>query len=128
MITFRQIFRRGRKKYRRYNPSHNLLGCPQRKATCLKVYTTSPKKPNSAVRKVAKVRLTTGKKILVYVPGQGHSLQQYSVVLVRGGRVRDVPGMHYKLIRGPYDFSIDEKFTRVHERSKYGIVKPYNPS
>jgi small subunit ribosomal protein S12 len=102
-----------------------LLGCPQRKATCLKVYTTTPKKPNSAVRKVAKVRLTTGKKILVYVPGLGHSLQQYSVVLVRGGRVRDVPGMHYKLIRGPYDFSIEEKFLRVHGRSKYGIVKPY---
>ena len=68
--------------------------------------------------------MTTGKKILVYVPGQGHSLQQYSVVLVRGGRVRDVPGIHYKLIRGPYDFSIREKFVRMSERSKYGIVKP----
>lgn len=123
MITLRQIFRKGRPPYKRPNKTHNLNRCPQKKGVCLKVYTTSPKKPNSAVRKVAKIKLSTGKKILAYIPGQGHSLQQYSVVLIRGGRVRDVPGMHYKMVRGPYDFSMKEKFVRINERSKYGIPK-----
>jgi len=88
------------------------------------VYTTSPKKPNSSVRKITKVRLSTGKRILAAIPGQGHSLQQHSTVLVRGGRCRDIPGIHYKLVRGKYDFITSETILRSQKRSKYGLKKP----
>lgn len=110
---------RGKKKH--YNVSRSLQGRPHLKAVCLKVYTTKPKKPNSAIRKVAKVRLSTGKKTIIYIPGQGHNLQEHSVVLVRGGRVPDLPGVHYHAIRGKYDFTGKETFERAKRRSKYGI-------
>lgn len=113
--------RNPRKKKKHYNVSSTLRGRPHLRAVCLKVYTTKPKKPNSAIRKVAKVRLSTGKKTIVYLPGQGHSLQEHSVVLVRGGRVPDLPGVHYHAVRGKYDFSPKESFDRKKSRSKYGI-------
>jgi small subunit ribosomal protein S12 len=94
---------------------------PQRKGTCVKVRTTSPKKPNSAVRKIAKVLLKNGRSVLAAIPGQGHTLQKYSVVILRGGRVRDLPGVHYKLVRGKHDFSIKESFVRRKKRSKYAL-------
>ena len=114
-----------RKKH--YSRTKHLRGCPQKKGNCVKVYITKPKKPNSAQRKVAKValgRTFKAKKILVAIPGQGHTLQKFSVVMVRGGRVRDIPGVRYKLMRGKYDFSMPENFIRVHRRSFYGIPKP----
>jgi small subunit ribosomal protein S12 len=96
---------------------------PHRKAVCVRVYTTSPKKPNSAVRKVAKVKFLISKKMgIVYVPGQGHTIGQHSVVLVRGGRVRDVPGVHYKMIRNKLDFTSKETFLRKARRSKFGLI------
>jgi len=97
--------------------------CPQKKGVCLKVTTMKPKKPNSAIRKIAKVRLTTGKDVLCYIPGQGHRLQKHSVVLVRGGRVPDLPGVHYHAVRGKYDFIGPETFLRKAGRSKYGLSK-----
>ena len=100
-----------------------LEGCPQKKGVCLLLRTTKPKKPNSAIRKIVKVRLSNFKVIIAYIPGQGHNLQKYSTVLVRGGRVKDVPGLKYKLIRGKGDFSIVETVARVARRSKYGISK-----
>jgi len=100
-----------------------LEGCPQKKGVCVLLRTTKPKKPNSAIRKIVKVRLTNAKTIIAYIPGQGHNLQKYSTVLVRGGRVKDVPGLKYKLIRGKCDFSILETVSRVTRRSKYGISK-----
>lgn len=126
MPTFNQLLK---KKARRGKPRRcttpALQGAPFKKAVCLKVYTTTPKKPNSAIRKVAKVRLTsTKKKILAYVPGLGYNISQHSVVLVRGGRVKDVPGMHYKLVRGKYDFSYKERFLRSARRSKFGVPNP----
>jgi small subunit ribosomal protein S12 len=101
--------------------SRALERCPQRKGVCFKVGFMSPKKPNSAERKIAKVRLTTKRKILTYISGIGHNLQEHASVLVRGGRVRDLPGMHYKLVKGKYDFSWKEHFLRKESRSKYGI-------
>lgn len=98
-----------------------LEGCPQRRGICFKVTTTNPKKPNSAVRKIAKVRLTTRRKVIAYIPGIGHNLQEHASVLVRGGRVRDLPGMHYKLIKGKLDFSWKEMIIRRQGRSKYGV-------
>jgi small subunit ribosomal protein S12 len=97
---------------------------PQLKGVCLKVYTTKPKKPNSAIRKVAKVRLSTGRKILAYIPGFGHNLAEHSIVLIRAGRVRDVPGMHYKIMRNKHDFTMQELIVRTAGRSKYGIGSP----
>ncbi len=100
-----------------------LWKAPHRKAVCVRVYTTSPKKPNSAVRKVAKVKFLISKKTgIVYVPGQGHTIGQHSVVLVRGGRVRDVPGVHYKMIRNKFDFTSKEVFIRKARRSKFGLI------
>jgi len=96
---------------------------PQLRGVCLKVYTTKPKKPNSAIRKVAKVKFSNNKEKIVYIPGMGHNLQQHSVVLVRGGRVRDLPGVHQKIIRGKYDFTGQENFIRTKRRSKYSISK-----
>tara|TARA_B110000971_G_C19871510_1_gene436399 strand:+ start:236 stop:613 length:378 start_codon:yes stop_codon:yes gene_type:complete len=98
-----------------------LRSCPQRKAVCTKVYITSPKKPNSAKRKVAKLRLTNGLQTIAYIPGEGHNLQEHSVVLVRGGAVKDLPGIKYHLIRGKYDLSSVAK--RLQSRSKYGTKK-----
>ena len=116
------------KKYRKIKKkfiySKILKKCPQKKGICIKVYTTSPKKPNSAVRKIAKVKIRSHKvKTIVGIPGQGHKLQEYSTVLIRGGRVNDVPGVRFKAIRGKYDFNWAESFFRSKRRSKYGIPK-----
>jgi len=101
-----------------------MKGRPQLKGVCLKVYTTKPKKPNSAIRKVAKVRLSIGKSVIAYIPGQGHNLQEHSVVLIRGGRVKDLPGVQYHIIRGKYDFTSTETFARSNRRSKFGVKQP----
>jgi len=101
-----------------------LQNCPQKKAVIVKLRTAKPKKPNSAIRKVAKVRIvSTNIHVIAYVPGQGHSLQEHSQVLIRGGRVPDLPGVHYKAIKGKLDFSASEKFSRMKRRSKFGIKK-----
>lgn len=121
--TFNQLSKveRKRKKVRLYNLLA-LEGCPQKKGICVRIRTTKPKKPNSAIRKIVKVKLSNNKMVIAYIPGQGgHDLQKYSTVLVRGGRVKDVPGLKYKLIRGKYDFSSTETIRRVNRRSKYGI-------
>jgi small subunit ribosomal protein S12 len=124
MPTFHQLKKNPRKRPKKKSPTLWLQNCPHKKGVCVRVYTTSPKKPNSAVRKVAKVRLTSiNRHILAYIPGFGHNLNQHSVVLVRGGRVRDVPGMHYKLIRGIYDFEATEERKRSQRRSKFGLPK-----
>jgi small subunit ribosomal protein S12 len=120
MITYSQLTKGARvRKVPRVN-SPRLDKSPQKRATCLKVYTMKPKKPNSAIRKIAKVKLSTGQRTLIYLPGQGHSLQQHSVVLVRGGRVPDCPGILYHAVRGKYDFTSKESFERKTNRSKYG--------
>lgn len=122
--TFNQLRKHNRSsKKKRLYKLLALEGCPQKKGICVILRTTKPKKPNSAIRKIVKVRLSNNKLIIAYIPGQGHNLQKYSTVLVRGGRVKDVPGLKYKLIRGKYDFTIVETFPRVHSRSKYGISK-----
>jgi small subunit ribosomal protein S12 len=100
-----------------------LEGCPQKKGICLKLRTTKPKKPNSAIRKIVRVKLSNGKQVIAYIPGQGHNLQRFSTVLIRGGRVKDVPGLKYKLIRGKFDLTIQETIHRTCRRSKYGISK-----
>ncbi len=112
-----------RPKKIKFNRAKYLTKCPQKKGICRKVYTTKPKKPNSAIRKVAKVILSTNKAIIVAIPGQGHELQEHSVVLIRGGRTKDVPGVHYKAIRGKYDFKAMERVPRVNRRSKFGMLK-----
>jgi len=131
MPTLNQLTKRIKSSKRlkkwHYNGTKHLGGCPQKKGVCMRVYITKPKKPNSSNRKLAKVSLgrrLNSKKILVSIPGQGHNLQKFSVVLVRGGRVRDLPGVHYKMIRGKYDFDGPETFTRRQRRSTYGIKKP----
>jgi len=125
MVTIKQLVRgvviRGKKKHKVRAPL--LFGCPQKKGTVLRSYVTKPKKPNSAIRKVAKIRLSTKKNAIVYIPGQGHNLQQHSVVLVKGGRVKDLPGVKYKAIRGKFDFFAKESFTRKARRSKFSIKK-----
>lgn len=122
MSTLSQLsFRKYRQKRRNYTRSGRLRRCPQLKGVCLRVYTTTPKKPNSAIRKIAKVKLSNKINTLVYIPGQGHNLQQHSVVLVRGGKVPDLPGVLYRTIRGKYDFLAKETFERKTNRSKYGI-------
>lgn len=118
MPTFNQLVRRKRKKVKRKSKSPALEGCAQRRGVCLQVKTMTPKKPNSALRKIARVRLTNGKEITVYIPGIGHNLQEHSIVLVRGGRVRDLPGVRYHIIRGTLDASGVEG--RKQGRSKYG--------
>ena len=122
MPTIYQLKRNPRKKKEKLNKAPALSKCPQRRGTCIKVYETTPKKPNSARRKVAKVKLTNGRSVIGYIPGEGHNLQEYSVVLVRGGRVPDVPGVRYHLVRGKFDF-LGLK-TRKNGRSKYGTKKP----
>jgi len=121
MVTRLQLERGCRKKKFHYHGTKLLRGCPQKKGVCIKLRTMSPKKPNSAIRKIVKVRLTTGRLILAYIPGQGHNLHEHSRVLVRGGKVPDLPGIHYKLIRGQYDFAWAETFERRNRRSKFGI-------
>nr|YP_010921941.1 ribosomal protein S12 [Grateloupia turuturu]YP_010986439.1 ribosomal protein S12 [Pachymeniopsis lanceolata]WIM51247.1 ribosomal protein S12 [Grateloupia turuturu]WOL37407.1 ribosomal protein S12 [Pachymeniopsis lanceolata] len=121
MPTINQLLKKPRKKLDKASKSVALKNCPQRKGVCAKVYTINPKKPNSAERKVAKIHLTTGKSIIGYIPGEGHSLQEHSLVLVRGGRVKDLPGVRYHFIRGVYDLlGVDN---RKKSRSKYGRKK-----
>nr|YP_009528117.1 ribosomal protein S12 [Dioscorea dumetorum]YP_009537432.1 ribosomal protein S12 [Dioscorea quartiniana]YP_009537475.1 ribosomal protein S12 [Dioscorea quartiniana]YP_009538315.1 ribosomal protein S12 [Dioscorea dumetorum]YP_010479026.1 ribosomal protein S12 [Dioscorea hispida]YP_010479070.1 ribosomal protein S12 [Dioscorea hispida]AYM33277.1 ribosomal protein S12 [Dioscorea dumetorum]AYM33278.1 ribosomal protein S12 [Dioscorea dumetorum]AYM33610.1 ribosomal protein S12 [Dioscorea quartin len=121
MPTIKQLIRNTRKKIRNVTKSPALRGCPQRRGTCTRVYIT-PKKPNSALRKVARVRLTSGFEITAYIPGIGHNLQEHSVVLVRGGRVKDLPGVRYHIVRGTLD-AVGVK-DRQQGRSKYGVKKP----
>ncbi|MGR3175358.1 MAG: 30S ribosomal protein S12 [Candidatus Scalindua sp.] len=118
MPTINQLVRKGRKKILKKSKSIDLEGCPQKKGVCLQVMTRTPKKPNSALRKVARVRLTNGKEVTAYIPGEGHNLQEHSIVLIRGGRVRDLPGVKYHIIRGKLDTAGVEG--RKRGRSKYG--------
>ena len=122
MPTFSQLVRLGRKKRKSKSKSPALEGCPQKRGVCVRVYTTTPKKPNSALRKVARVRLTNGIEVTAYIPGIGHNLQEHSVVLVRGGRVKDLPGVRYKIIRGALDAAGVQD--RRKSRSKYGAPRP----
>jgi len=122
MPTINQLVRYGRKPKKRKSKSPALEGCPQKRGTCIRVYTTTPKKPNSALRKVAKVRLSNGKEVIAYIPGEGHNLQEHSVVLVRGGRVKDLPGVKYHIVRGVYDAA--GVANRRNSRSKYGTKRP----
>jgi small subunit ribosomal protein S12 len=122
MPTIQQLIRIGRKKIERRTKSPALLSCPQRRGVCTRVFTTTPKKPNSAIRKVARVRLTSGFEVTAYIPGIGHNLQEHSVVLIRGGRVKDLPGVRYHIIRGTLD-SAGVK-NRLQSRSKYGAKRP----
>jgi small subunit ribosomal protein S12 len=122
MPTIQQLIRSARKKLTQKTKSPALNSCPQRRGVCTRVYTTTPKKPNSALRKVARVRLTTGFEITAYIPGVGHNLQEHSVVLVRGGRVKDLPGVRYHIVRGTLD-AVGVK-DRNQSRSKYGVKKP----
>src|SRR5262245_9434262 len=103
MPTINQLVRQGRDKQRRKTAAPALLACPQRRGVCVRVYTTTPKKPNSALRKVCRVRLTNGMEVTSYIPGEGHNLQEHSVVLIRGGRVKDLPGVRYHTVRGTLD-------------------------
>ncbi|AQQ59424.1 30S ribosomal protein S12 [Helicobacter bilis] len=121
MPTFNQLIRKERKKVVKKTKSPALVECPQRRGVCTRVYTTTPKKPNSAIRKVAKVRLTSKFEVISYIPGIGHNLQEHSIVLVRGGRVRDLPGVKYHIIRGALDTAGVAK--RSVSRSKYGAKK-----
>jgi len=118
MPTINQLVRSGRKQALRKTKSPALTRCPQRRGVCVRVYTTTPKKPNSALRKVARVRLTNGYEITSYIPGEGHNLQEHSVVLVRGGRIKDLPGVRYHIVRGTLDSTGVDK--RKQSRSKYG--------
>lgn len=122
MPTINQLVRKGRKKVKKKTKSPALEGCPQKRGVCLRVYTTTPKKPNSALRKVARVRLSNGKVVTAYIPGEGHALQEHSMVLVRGGRVKDLPGVRYHIVRGVYDSAGVED--RKQSRSLYGTKKP----
>jgi small subunit ribosomal protein S12 len=122
MPTINQLVRHGREKVKKKSKSPALTLCPQRRGVCVRVYTTTPKKPNSALRKVARVRLTNGYEVTSYIPGEGHNLQEHSVVLVRGGRVKDLPGVRYHIVRGALDAGGVQN--RKKSRSKYGTKKP----
>jgi len=122
MPTINQLVRSGREKVRTKSASPALKQCPQKRGVCTRVYTTTPKKPNSALRKVARVRLTNGMEVTTYIPGEGHNLQEHSVVLIRGGRVKDLPGVRYHIIRGTLDTS--GVTNRRQGRSKYGAKRP----
>lgn len=129
MASLNQLVRKGKRlQKRRRSFVLSLNSCPQKKGICVEIRNSvSPKKPNSAKRKVAKIRLRTIKRtIIAAIPGQGHNLQKYSIVLIRGGRTRDIPGVKYKLIKGKYDFSVDERIIRTKSRSKYGLKKKKN--
>jgi len=120
--TINQLVRKGRKVMKSKNKAPALDSCPQKRGVCTRVYTTTPKKPNSALRKVARVRLTNGMEVTAYIPGEGHNLQEHSIVLIRGGRIKDIPGVRYHIVRGTLDASgVDE---RKKSRSKYGTKKP----
>jgi small subunit ribosomal protein S12 len=122
MPTINQLVRKGRFSEKKKTKAPLLEACPQKRGVCLQVKTQTPKKPNSALRKIARVRLSTGKEITAYIPGEGHNLQEHSIVLVRGGRVRDLPGVRYKVVRGTLDtMGIDD---RKRGRSKYGTKRP----
>ncbi|MEX0813993.1 MAG: 30S ribosomal protein S12 [Chitinophagales bacterium] len=122
MPTIQQLVRKGRKSIKTTSKSRALNSCPQRRGVCTRVYTTTPKKPNSALRKVAKVRLTNSIEIIAYIPGEGHNLQEHSIVLIRGGRVKDLPGVRYHIVRGALDTSGVQD--RKQSRSKYGTKRP----
>lgn len=122
MPTINQLIRKERKKVIKKSKSPALVVCPQRRGVCTRVYTTTPKKPNSALRKVAKVRLTSGFEVISYIPGEGHNLQEHNVVLIRGGRVKDLPGVRYHVVRGALDTA--GVTDRKQGRSKYGTKKP----
>jgi small subunit ribosomal protein S12 len=122
MPTINQLVRKGRKTVKKKGKSPVLDQCPQKQGVCIQVKTMTPKKPNSALRRVARVRLSNGKEVTVYIPGEGHNLQEHSIVLVRGGRVRDLPGVRYHVVRGTLDSSgVDD---RKRSRSKYGAKRP----
>ncbi len=122
MPTINQMIKNGRKKQAVKSKGPALQQCPQRRGVCLRVYTTTPKKPNSALRKVARVRLTNGQEVTSYIGGEGHNLQEHSVVLVRGGKVKDLPGVRYHIVRGSLDTQGVQN--RKQARSKYGSKKP----
>ena len=121
MPTINQLVRKGRKRSTSKTASPALKSCPQKRGVCTRVYTQTPKKPNSALRKVARVRLTSGTEVTAYIPGEGHNLQEHSIVLVRGGRVKDLPGVRYKIVRGTLDTSGVRD--RKQARSRYGVKK-----
>ena len=116
-----QLIRRGRKAPRKKTTAPALMSCPQRRGVCVRVYTSTPKKPNSALRKIARVRLTNGMEVTSYIPGEGHNLQEHSLVLIRGGRVKDLPGVRYHIIRGTLDAT--GVASRKRGRSKYGTKR-----
>ena len=121
MPTIHQLVRKGRKRHKAKTKSPALQASPQKRGVCVRVYTQTPKKPNSALRKITRVRLSNGKEVTVYIPGEGHSLQEHSIVLVRGGRVRDLPGVRYQVVRGALDtLGVDG---RKRSRSRYGAKK-----
>lgn len=122
MPTINQLVRHGRKKQKIRTTVPALQQCPQKRGVCIRVYTTTPKKPNSALRKVARVRLTNGIEVTSYIPGEGHNLQEHSVVLIRGGRVKDLPGVRYHIVRGKLD--TQGVNGRNQSRSKYGTKRP----
>ena len=122
MPTINQLVRKGRLQIKEKSKTRALDSCPQKRAVCTRVYTTTPKKPNSALRKVAKVRLTNGIEVIAYIPGEGHNLQEHSIVLIRGGRVKDVPGVRYTIVRGALDTAGVNN--RKKSRSKYGAKTP----
>lgn len=122
MPTFNQLVRKGRQQVRAKTKSPALGACPQKRGVCVRVYTQTPKKPNSALRKVARVRLVNGIEVTTYIPGEGHNLQEHSLVLIRGGRVKDLPGVRYHVIRGTLDAQGVEG--RHNSRSKYGTKRP----
>ncbi|CAO80356.1 MAG: 30S ribosomal protein S12 [Candidatus Cloacimonadota bacterium] len=122
MPTINQLVRKGRAEVEKKRKNRALMECPQRRGVCTRVYTTTPKKPNSALRKVARVRLVNGFEVTAYIPGEGHNLQEHSIVLVRGGRVKDLPGVRYHIVRGALDSAGVEK--REKSRSKYGTKRP----
>ena len=130
MPTIQQLIRIGRKPAVKKRKAAALRGSPQRRGVCVRVYTATPKKPNSALRKVCRVRLTNGMEVTSYIPGEGHNLQEHSVVLIRGGRVKDLPGVRYHVVRGTLDASgaagpsSTNKATRNRKRSKYGVKRP----
>ena len=121
MPTIQQLVKKGRTKSIKKSKSVSLVSCPQRRGVCTRVYTTTPKKPNSAMRKVARVRLTNGNEVNAYIPGEGHNLQEHSIVLVRGGRVKDLPGVRYHIVRGALDTAGVQG--RAQRRSKYGTKR-----
>ena len=122
MQTIQQLVRKGRREMTYTSKAPALDSCPQRRGVCTRVYTTTPKKPNSAMRKVARVRLTNGKEVNAYIPGEGHNLQEHSIVMVRGGKVKDLPGVRYHIVRGALDTAgVDG---RKQGRSKYGAKRP----